>query len=182
MKIETLKVMCLAGLLAIAGCASTKTQQAPGEYFDDSTITAKVKSALIADPVAEAHDIKVETFRGVVQLSGFVESQNQREAAVRVAQGVKGVKSVHDNLELKSEDRTVGEALDDSVVTARVKSALIENPVTKARQINVATADGVVQLSGFVDSLNEKNTAADVARTVPGVRLVQNELETKPAP
>jgi hyperosmotically inducible protein len=181
MKIETFKVMCIAGLLAVAGCASTKTQQAPGEYFDDATVSAKVKSALIADPVAEAHDIKVETFRGVVQLSGFVESQNQRDAAVRVAQGVKGVKSVHDNLELKS-DRTVGEALDDSVVTARVKTALIDNPVTKARQISVATADGVVQLSGFVDSPNEKNTATEVARSVPGVRLVQNELETKPAP
>lgn len=81
MNIGTLKLMCVAGLLAIAGCASTKTQQAPGEYFDDSTITAKVKSALIADPVAQAHEVKVETYRGVVQLSGFVESQSGREAA-----------------------------------------------------------------------------------------------------
>ena len=182
MNIGTLKLMCIAGLLAIAGCASTKTQQAPGEYIDDATITAKVKSALIADPVAQAHEVKVETYRGVVQLSGFVGSQSGREAAVKVAQGVKGVKSVHDNLEVKPMDRTVGETVDDSVVTARVKTALVDNPVTKAGQINVDTANGVVQLSGFVDSPNEKNTAAEVARSVPGVRLVQNELETKPAP
>jgi hyperosmotically inducible periplasmic protein len=101
---------------------------------------------------------------------------------VKIAEGVQGVKSVHDNLKIRTDNPTVGEALDDSVVTARVKTALIANPVTKARQINVATADGVVQLSGFVDSSNEKSTATEVARTVPGVRLVQNELEMKPAP
>ena len=182
MTIKTLYAIGIAGLLTITGCASTATKQAPGEYFDDATITAKVKSALIKDPVAQAHEIKVETFRGVVQLSGFVDSQDQRVAAVTAAQHVQGVKAVHDNMELKPDNRTVGEALDDSLVTARVKSALIDNPVTKARQINVATADGVVQLSGFVDSPNEKNTASEVVRNVPGVRLVQNELETKPAP
>lgn len=182
MKSQYLKSMCVAGLFAVAGCASTQNQQAPGEYADDATLTGKVKAALIADPVAEAHQIEVETFRGVVQLSGFVDSQNERVAAVKVAEGVQGVKSVHDNLKIRPENATVGKALDDSVVTARVKTALVANPVTKARQINVATADGVVQLSGFVDSPNEKSTATEVARTVPGVRLVQNELETKPKP
>ena len=177
-----LKAICAAGLFAMAGCASTQTQQAPGEYFDDATITGKVKSALITDPVAHAHQIEVETFRGVVQLSGFVDSQNERVAAVKVAEGVQGVKSVHDNLKIRTDDASVGEALDDSVVTARVKTALVANPVTKARQINVTTADGVVQLSGFVDSPTERSTATEVARAVPGVRLVQNDLETKPAP
>ena len=177
-----LRAISVAALFAAAGCASTQNQQAPGEYVDDATLTGKVKSALIADPVAEAHQIEVETYRGVVQLSGFVDSQNERAAAVKVAEGVQGVKSVHDNLKIRTNDATVGEALDDSVVTARVKTALVANPVTKARQINVATADGIVQLSGFVDSPNEKSTATEIARTIPGVRLVQNELEMKPAP
>jgi hyperosmotically inducible protein len=83
---------------------------------------------------------------------------------------------------VRTESHTAGAALDDSVVTTRVKGALVANPVTKARQINVATADGIVQLSGFVDSAAEKSTATEVARSVPGVRLVQNDLETKPAP
>jgi hyperosmotically inducible periplasmic protein len=179
---RTLKAVSVAALFAAAGCASTQNQQAPGEYVDDTTLTGQVKTALIADPIAQAHQIEVETYRGVVQLSGFVDSQNERVAAVKVAEGVRGVKSVHDNLKIRTEDATVGDALDDSVVSARVKTALIANPVTKARQINVATADGVVQLSGFVDSANEKTTATEVARTVPGVRLVQNELEMKPAP
>jgi hyperosmotically inducible protein len=176
------KSFTIVGLLALAACAATKTQQAPGEYVDDAAITTKVKSALIANPVAQAHQIEVETFRGVVQLSGFVDSAKERETAQMVAAHVAGVKSVHNNLEVRTEPHTAGAALDDSVVTTRVKGALVANPVTKARQINVATADGIVQLSGFVDSAAEKSTATEVARSVPGVRLVQNDLETKPAP
>ena len=176
-----LRLAMAVGLLALGACASTRTQQAPGEYFDDATITTKVKSALIANPVAKAHQIEVETFRGVVQLSGFVDTTTERDTAQKVAQGVAGVKSVHNNIELRSDGHSAGVALDDTVVTTRVKSALVANPVTKARQINVATANGVVLLSGFVDSAAEKATATDVARHVEGVRDVRNELETKPA-
>jgi len=182
MKNSIFKTFTLIALVALAACASTKTQQAPGEYADDATITTKVKSALIANPVAQAHQIDVETFRGVVQLSGFVDSTNERETAQMVAAHVAGVKSVHNKLQVRTEPQTAGAALDDSVVTTRVKSALVANPVTKARQINVATADGIVQLSGFVDSATEKSTATEVARSIPGVRLVQNDLETKVAP
>ncbi|HEY6598179.1 MAG TPA: BON domain-containing protein [Pseudomonadales bacterium] len=168
-------------LLLMAGCASTATQQAPGEYVDDATITTKVKAALISDSDTKARHIEVETFRGVVQLSGFVESENERQQAITEAKKVSGVKSVRDNLALR-DDRTAGTAMDDSVVTAKVKSALVANPVTKARQINVTTVEGVVQLSGFVDSANEKATAMQVAKSVAGVHSVKNELETKPAP
>jgi hyperosmotically inducible periplasmic protein len=174
-------ILMTLGVLGLAACASTPTHQAPGEYFDDATITTKVKSALIANPVAEAHEIEVETFRGVVQLSGFVDTTNERDTAQAVAQRVAGVKSVHNNIEVRSDGHSLGTALDDTVVTTRVKSALVANPVTKARQINVATANGVVLLSGFVDSPNEKTTASEVARRIEGVRDVRNELETKPA-
>ncbi len=181
MRNPKIKSIGVAALLVLAGCASTKTQQAPGEYVDDATVTAKVKAALVADSKAEAHHIDVETYRGVVQLSGFVESANERAAAVADAKKVTGVKSVRDNLQVRSQE-TAGMAVDDTVLSTKVKSALFANPVTKARQINVATADGVVQLSGFVDSANEKATATEVARSVAGVRSVKNELETKPAP
>ena len=181
MRNRNMKTIGVAALLVLAGCASTKTQQAPGEYVDDATVTTKVKAALVADSKAEAHHIDVETFRGVVQLSGFVESDAERKAAVADAKKVTGVKEVRDNLQVRSQQST-GEAVDDTVISTKVKSALFANPVTKARQINVATADGVVQLSGFVDSASEKSTATEVARTVAGVRSVKNELETKPAP
>jgi hyperosmotically inducible protein len=76
----------------------------------------------------------------------------------------------------------VGEVVDDGVVTSKVKAALIAEPVTKAGQINVATNEGVVQLSGFVDSTEEKQKATDVARSVDGVRDVQNQLDIKQKP
>ncbi len=101
-------ILMTLGLLGLAACASTPTHQAPGEYFDDATITTKVKSALIANPVAEAHEIEVETFRGVVQLSGFVDTTNERDTAQKVAQRVAGVKSVHNNIEVRSDGHSCG--------------------------------------------------------------------------
>jgi osmotically-inducible protein OsmY len=89
-----------AGLLTVA-CVSTRTQQAPGEYVDDSVLTTKVKAALFDDPVTKARQINVETYRGVVQLSGFVDSSAERSAATQVARSVSGVREVRNDLELK---------------------------------------------------------------------------------
>jgi hyperosmotically inducible protein len=73
-----------------------------GEVMDDSTVTAKVKSALIDDPTTKGGDIKVETRQGIVQLSGFVGSQAAKDAATKVAQSVSGVKSVQNGLTIKN--------------------------------------------------------------------------------
>jgi hyperosmotically inducible protein len=89
-----------AGLLTVA-CVATRTQQAPGEYVDDSVLTTKVKAALFDDPVTKARQINVETYRGVVQLSGFVDSSAERSAATQVARSVSGVQEVRNDLELK---------------------------------------------------------------------------------
>lgn len=76
------------------GCAATDTRQAPGEHVDDRVITAKVKTAIFNDPDLKVTEINVETFRGEVQLSGFVSSQAAADRAVIVARGVGGVTSV----------------------------------------------------------------------------------------
>jgi osmotically-inducible protein OsmY len=73
-----------------------------GRVVDDSVITGKVKAALVADPTTKAHQISVETFKGVVQLSGFVDSNEARSRAKQVAQGVEGVKDVKNDLELRN--------------------------------------------------------------------------------
>lgn len=171
-----------SALIFLGGCASTRTQQAPGEYADDATVTAKVKTALVESPEVKANQVDVETFRGVVQLNGFVDSTSARSAATRVTSEVSGVKEVHNNLEVTDTSSMAGEAVDDSILTAKVKTALISEPQTKAHQINVTTEAGVVQLAGFVDSATEKNKATEVARTVAGVRDVRNELEIKTGP
>ena len=99
-----------------------------------------------------------------------------------MARGVDGVQTVQNDIAVKKENSSTGEVIDDSLLTAKVKTALIENSDTKAHQINVETKQGVVQLSGFVDSAAARNAATSVARSVTGVKDVKNELSVKQRP
>lgn len=87
-----------------AGCAGTGTEQSTGEYVDDTVLTTKVKAALAQDNQVDALDIQVETFKGVVQLSGFADSPEEQERAVQVATRVEGVKRVENDIRIKSSD------------------------------------------------------------------------------
>jgi osmotically-inducible protein OsmY len=88
-------------LLTAAGCASTPKQEGTGEYIDDSVITTKVKAAILNEPTLKSAEINVETFKGIVQLSGFVTSRADMDKAVEVARSVKGVTSVKSDMRLK---------------------------------------------------------------------------------
>jgi osmotically-inducible protein OsmY len=88
-------------VVAFLGCASTPTKESTGEYVDDSTITTKVKAAIFNDPALKVFQINVETFKGEVQLSGYVDSAQHVEKAGEVARKVGGVKSVKNNLNVK---------------------------------------------------------------------------------
>jgi osmotically-inducible protein OsmY len=95
-------ILTLGILLAsVLGCASTATKEGTGEYVDDSVITTKVKTAIFNDPSLKVNEINVETFKGTVQLSGFVRSQADIDQAVQVARGVAGVKSVKNDMRIK---------------------------------------------------------------------------------
>ncbi len=92
----------MAAMLAFAvGCASTQQQEGFGEYIDDSVITTKVKTAILNDPSLRAAEINVETFKGVVQLSGFVSSRSAADRAVDVVRRINGVKSVKNSMQMK---------------------------------------------------------------------------------
>jgi len=88
-------------LITSLGCASSRTQEGTGQYVDDSVITTKVKAAILGEPGLKVAEINVETFKGVVQLSGFVNSREDIDAAVRVARSVNGVTSVKNSMQLK---------------------------------------------------------------------------------
>ncbi|TAK60612.1 MAG: BON domain-containing protein [Methylobacter sp.] len=88
-------------LITVTGCASTKTQEATGEYFDDSVITGKINTLMVGDPDLKAREINVDTFKGVVQLSGFVNTRAESEKAAALARSITGVKSVKNNIRLK---------------------------------------------------------------------------------
>jgi len=83
------------------GCGSTQKQEGTGEYLDDTVITTKVKAAILNEPTLKAAEINVETFKGVVQLSGFVSSSAGISKAIEVAKSVAGVKSVKNSMQLK---------------------------------------------------------------------------------
>ncbi|MFL6636372.1 MAG: BON domain-containing protein [Massilia sp.] len=87
-------VLATSLLVSLAACAPTPTREGTGEYIDDSLITSKVKAAFAADPNVKATQVQVETFKGTVQLSGFVDSRESAQKAMEIARGVKGVKSV----------------------------------------------------------------------------------------
>ena len=88
-------------LVSVVGCASTPKQEGTGEYMDDTMITGKVKSAILNEPTLKVAEINVETFKGVVPLSGFVSSQAAATKAVEVTRGVGGVKSVKNDMRIK---------------------------------------------------------------------------------
>ncbi len=85
-----------------SGCAGSATRQSTGEYVDDAAITTKVKTALVKDPVVKAMQVDVTTFKGNVQLSGFVDTAEQKAQAARVAASVQGVSNVTNNITVKA--------------------------------------------------------------------------------
>jgi osmotically-inducible protein OsmY len=88
-------------LAAVVGCAATPKQEGTGEYIDDTMLTTKVKAAVFSEPTLKSAEINVETFKGVVQLSGFVRSQADINKAVETARNVSGVKSVKNDMRVK---------------------------------------------------------------------------------
>ncbi len=93
--------LLLVAILALAGCAATPSQESTGQYLDDTAITTKVKTTLLNDPEVGGLAINVETYKGTVQLSGFANSEHERQHAVELASSIAGVQSVQNDIRLK---------------------------------------------------------------------------------
>lgn len=159
----------------IVGCASTQTA---ARQIDDAGITASVKAKLAADPEVKAHEIDVDTLDGEVRLSGIVDDSATRAEAEKLARSTDGVRRVKNELEV-GRDLSTGEEVTDATITAKVKAALIGDSVVKARDIDVDTIDGVVTLTGIVQTDSEKRQAETLARGCEGVRAVRNQIEVR---
>jgi hyperosmotically inducible protein len=176
------------GILAVALAAcgkpadTTPTTAAPtslGNDVDDAVVTARVRSALMADPQINSYDFKVETRKGDVLLSGFVDNQAQLDQAVRTTKATEGVKSIQNNVALKGATASLGNKLDDGIITGKVKAALLSDSSIQSRDIAVVTRIDEVQLSGFVNSQQQMDKAMGIASAVQGVRSVTNEMKIK---
>lgn len=154
----------------------------PARSRSDAEITTRVKTALIRNDETKARQINVETEDGVVQLSGFVDSEQMKTAAAATAQSVSGVQEVRNELIVRQGERSVGRATDDSVIAAKVKSELAaDSGLATAANVKVEVRNGVVQLSGFVASANQKQEAEQIARRVAGVTDVRNSISLEPS-
>ena len=174
-----------------AGQKLDKAGESISHYIDDSAITAKVKAAIIDDPLLKATEIKVTTENGAVRLSGTLDSQEKINRAIEVAKNQENVKSVQNNLTLGVSEQSaseqagqkldkagesIGQYIDDSVITVKVKAAIINDPLLKASEIKVTTENGTVWLSGTLDSQEKINRAIEVAKNQENVKSVQNNL------
>lgn len=151
-----------------------------GNFMDDSSITAKVKAALVDADDIKSTDISVETEKNVVTLSGFVESQAQAEKAVAVAKKVEGVTSVSDKLHVRDgKEQSAKGYAGDTATTSEIKAKLLADDIVPSRKVKVETTDGVVQLSGTVDSIAQSDRAESIAKAIDGVKSVKNDLKVK---
>lgn len=169
----------MVAVAIIALSAPAFANKTTGEVVDDNTVNASVKAALLEAKGVPSTQIVVETYKGVVLLSGFVESQKQKDAAGKAAAGVSGATKVHNALAIQPES-SMGTKLDDSVITGKVKAALMDDKDVKSGQINVETKHGVVSLGGFVSGDKVKSRAVAVAKGVSGVKSVVDAMYVKP--
>ena len=142
----------------------------------DEVLTERVKTALASESSLAKRDIEVETRDGVVQLSGFVDTEDQRTAALMRARSVKGVQEVRNDLSIRDDARPAKRPMADTVIAAKVKDSLQGADLAADSEVNVEVSKGVVQLSGFVSTPQEKARAGDLASAVEGVRDVENQI------
>lgn len=184
-KIAIIMALTVTAAAFITGCnrvepvPATASPTTVGTELDDTVITTRVKSALLADQDIKGFDIKVETRKGMVLLSGFVDNQSQIDRVMSVTRIVEGVRDVENRMTLKDGAATIGNKLDDGIVTTKVKSALLADASIKSAQIAVVTRKGEVQLSGFLDNQMQIDRAIAVAGAIEGVRKVVNEMSIK---
>lgn len=181
MNTKQVLILSLALVLAAAGgCAASGQSRSTGEVMDDTSIAARTKSALLADPVTDGLNIDVEVDRNRVQLNGFVDSQAQITRASEIARAISGVASVDNNLRISDGgDREVGVYVGDKALLTQVKAALANDPAVQSLKVDVEVNRSEVSLGGFVDSDAERNAAVAAARTVAGVTKVVNNLTVR---
>lgn len=168
-------------LVFLAPLSAALGQRTVGQTIDDAEITARVKAALIEDDTAKARDVDVETRSGIVQLSGFVNSEAEKIAAEDEARAVEGVADVKSALIVRPGDRTVGAVVDDTIIASKVKAQIADEAgLRTANAVNVEVRSGIVQLSGFVHSEDEKSRAESVANGIEGVAEVRNDITVRP--
>ena len=168
-------ILTLTSSLLLAGPAFA--DKTAGQVVDDSTLQAEVKAKLLGNDLFGGAGINTEVRKGIVQLGGFVDKAEEAESAGKVAASVAGVGSVDNQLHVKQGKASMGQSLDDKVITSKVKGLIADaNLVSEALKVNVDTYNGVVLLTGFVDTEDARERCAGIAANVDNVDSVINGI------
>jgi hyperosmotically inducible protein len=163
--------LCVA-LVAITGCSSPMVPETTQDM--DAAISAKVEESLEANTAVKARQVHISTRESVVYLTGVVDSEDARREAGRTAWRSAGVDGVVNDLTVG--ERTVGDWVDDVMISSRLKATLIADTDVKASDVDVSSSQGVVTLIGRVRTTAMKQDAERIARGINGVTDVHNEL------
>ncbi|MEJ2168927.1 MAG: BON domain-containing protein [Desulfobacterales bacterium] len=185
-----LELFMLLWMVAASGCAAAVVGGAAGggyavatderqtdRMMDDSTITARINSAMVKDDLVKAHQVDVDTLDGCVTLTGVVKTRQESRRAVELAHSVPGVKSVKNNLQIG--EKSWGEAFNDKWLGSKIKSKLIAEPEIRSLNIDVDVDKGIVTLTGIVGSRYQKKRAIELAKATEGVVRVVDNLKVK---
>jgi len=175
--VATVLIVNTVPLLATEVPNTTKSKSTIGEKIDDTVITTQVKMALMKDSLTATLGTDVTTTNGVVLLQGTVQDNAERDMTTKVAASVQGVKSVQNEMKVINEQTsTVGERLEDSAITTKVKMALTLHVSTGALRTSVTTNNLVVTVSGKAKNKAEKELVTKVVEDVEGVKSVVNNM------
>lgn len=165
--------LAVGGTLALA-CATTRPLD---EQVDDSNVTTALGAKYAADSEIDRYRIDIDTLDGVVTLRGSVADAEQSSDAERIARTMDGVRDVVNELDIDASPRTAKSAFEDSWIVVMIDSKLTVDPEVRSRNVDVDVYEGVVTLSGIVETEAAKTEAEDLARSVDGVTKVVNDLQ-----
>lgn len=183
--LQALLISCALGFGIVtitSNIAYAGTVASAGQYVDDATLTTQIKAKLAKDKLINTFNVKVTTVDGKVTLSGNVDNKNQYEKIIEIVESTDGVEDVNaDELTVKH----TTSALEDSLITGKVQGLLLRNSISttssvKFRGVHVETKNGIVYLSGFVDSKDQKENILKLVKPVKGVKDVKETLRVKP--
>lgn len=163
----------LVALALMLACATTRTTD---EQIDDNNVTMSVGSKLTLDPEIDRYRIDIDTLNGVVTLRGSVEDEDQRDEVKRITENTDGVLEVVDQLTIDTEPRSASARFEDGWIVIMIGSKLAVDPEVHSGNVEIHVVDGVVTLSGIVETDIARSEAAELAGSVDGVVRVVNDL------
>ena len=173
---KTTTVSLTVALALLVGLSACSTTRSAGTQMSDAAVTSKVKAKLAADPeVMNLVSIDVDTNEGEVRLSGHVDTEAQKTEVEKLARHTDGVRDVDNEIEV-GKGRTIGGAMDDALITSKIKAKLTGDLDVNPFNVDVDTDRGNVVLTGRVNTAAEKATVERIARGTEGVLEVENRL------